>query len=316
MSRIDILLATYNGARYLPEQLASLSAQRHKDWRLLVRDDGSSDNSLDVVREWAGSIAQPVDIIEDGRTGLGASLNFAALLEASDAPYFACCDQDDVWLPGKLSVMLKAVQSEEDSAPGQEPVLAFSDLEVVDGALRPLAASFWEMSKLATDPVDLTIDRLMLRNVATGCAILGNARLRDLALPIPPGARMHDWWLMMVGAGLGTCVPVPETTVRYRQHGGNVVGASASGSLALLSRFAGDPRFALNKTLAARDNSQRQAAAFAERYGARLNTAEMHVVREYGAISRRRWWQRKTFLIRHRLGLGSPIYFLALLAVM
>lgn len=315
MSRIDILLATYNGARFLPEQLASLSAQSHTDWRLLVRDDGSSDNSLAIVREWARGISQPVEIIEDGRTGLGASLNFATLLEASDAPYFACCDQDDVWLPEKLSIMLKAVRSAEEAAQAGESVLAFSDLEVVDGALEPLAASFWKMSKLATDPDELTIDRLMLRNVATGCAILGNAPLRDTALPIPPGARMHDWWLMMVAAGLGICVPVPMATVRYRQHGGNVVGASSSGALALLSRFARDPRAALNKTMAARDNSQRQAAAFADRYRDRLDTTEICLVREYGAIARRGWWQRKTFLIRHRLGLGSPIFFFALLAV-
>lgn len=315
MSRIDILLATYNGAKYLPEQLASLAAQSHGDWRLLVRDDGSSDGSLDVVRAWAETVPNAVEIVEDGRKGLGASLNFAALLECSDAPYFACCDQDDVWLPEKLSVMLAAVKSAESLAADRVPVLAFSDLEVVDAALRPLAPSFWQMSRLATEPADLSLDRLMLRNVATGCATLGNARLREQALPIPPGARMHDWWLMMVAAGLGTCVPVPVATVRYRQHGGNVVGANESGTAAVLARFVREPRALIRKALSARDNSQRQAAAFAERFAGKGASAAMRVVVEYGALGTRGWWQRKAFLIRYRPGSGSPIFFLALLAV-
>lgn len=312
MSRIDILLATYNGARYLPEQLASLGAQTHADWRLLVRDDGSGDGTLDVVREWASTVSQPVEIIEDGRKGLGASQNFATLLARSDAPYFAFCDQDDAWLPDKLEIMLRAVQAGESTA---GPVLAFSDLFVVDDNLRQMAPSFWELSRIEPDAGDTTLARLIARNCVTGCASMGNAALRDLGLPVPEGARMHDWWLALVASAFGQLVPVRQPTIRYRQHGGNVVGAADSRSLALVEQALSRPRFYFDKAVAARDNSQRQARAFVERFGGRLTVEERTLVEGYGALRDTGFLARKAFMLRHRVGAGSPLFRLALLAV-
>src|SRR5829696_7008565 len=94
----DILLATFNGARFLPEQLASIEAQTHGGWRLIVRDDGSDDGTRSIIEAFAERHGERVRFLRDGRSQLGACGNFAALLEASDAPYFMFCDQDDVWL--------------------------------------------------------------------------------------------------------------------------------------------------------------------------------------------------------------------------
>lgn len=315
MSRIDILLAIYNGARFLPEQLASLTAQTHADWRLLVRDDGSNDGSLEVVRKWAAKVPQPVEIIADGRKGMGASLNFAALLEQSDAPWFAFCDQDDAWLPEKLAVMLEAVLREEKSAGQGAPVLSFSDLLVVDDKLAPVAPSFWELGRIDPAAGDTELSRLMVRNCVTGCASMGNAALRDFGLPVPGGARMHDWWLAMVASAFGSLVPVHQPTIRYRQHGGNVVGAADSRSMALVGQALSRPRFYYDKAVAARDNSQRQARAFAERFGDRLTAADRALVEGYGALSEQGVIARKAFMLRHGVGAGSPLFRLALLAV-
>lgn len=315
MSRIDLLLATYNGAKYLPEQLASLAKQTHSDWRLLVRDDGSSDDTLEVVRAWSETVPQPVEIIEDGRKGLGASLNFATLLEKSAAPYFAFCDQDDAWLPEKLEVMLRAVQAEEQRVGEEAPVLAFSDLLVVDDSLIAVAPSFWELSRIDPAAGDTELGRLMARNCVTGCASMGNAALRDAGLPIPAGARMHDWWLAMVASAFGSLVPVQQPTICYRQHGGNVVGATDSRSLALVGQAISRPRFYLDKARAARDNSQRQARAFAERFGDRLSQEERALVAGYGALADQGFLARKAFMLRHGVGAGSPLFRLALLAV-
>ncbi|MEL1249849.1 glycosyltransferase family 2 protein [Aurantiacibacter gilvus] len=315
MSRIDLLLATYNGAKYLPEQLASLATQTHGDWRLLVRDDGSSDDTLDVVRAWSETVSQPVEIVEDGRKGLGASLNFAALLEKSDAPYFAFCDQDDAWLPEKLEVMLRAIRSEESRIGEDASVLAFSDLLVVDDTLTQVAPSFWEISRIDPAAGDTELCRLMARNCVTGCASLGNAALRETGLPIPAGARMHDWWLAMVASAFGSLVPVHQPTIRYRQHGGNVVGAADSRSMALVGQAVSRPRFYFAKALAARDNSQRQARAFAERFGDQLPDEERALVEGYGALADQGFLARKAFMLRHRVGAGSPLFRLALLAI-
>lgn len=98
MAAVDILLATYNGARFLPEQLQSLIDQHFRDWRLIVRDDGSADDTLAI----------------------------------SDAPYFAFCDQDDVWKPDKLSRMVACLRQHEATVGAATPLLAFCDLEPVD----------------------------------------------------------------------------------------------------------------------------------------------------------------------------------------
>lgn len=313
MSRIDILLATYNGAKYLPEQLASLSAQTHADWRLLVRDDGSSDRSLEIVRQWAEGVSQPVEVIEDGRTGLGAAGNFAALLDCSDAPYFAFCDQDDVWLNDKLAKMLRRVRDCEVTEGAERPLLAFCDLTVVDENLQQIARSFWHLSRLSMTRSTLSTEQVMVRNPVTGCATLGNAALRKLALPISEDARMHDWWLALTASVVGGLRPVPIPLILYRQHGGNTIGAMNSGAFSLLKRFASSPRASLERALLARDRSQKQARAFAS---SRDQASGSHrLMAEYGDLASQPLWRRKWFLLRHGLGIHSPFYFLALLTV-
>ncbi len=301
MSRIDILLATYNGARFLPEQLASLAAQTHSDWRLLVRDDGSSDGSLEVVRDWARGVSQPVEIIEDGRTGLGASLNFAALLESSDAPYFACCDQDDVWLPEKLEVMLAALQAAEARAGADTPLMAYSDLCVVDGELRPIADSFQQFSRRPRLQPGRELRQVMMHNVVTGCASLGNAALRQMALPIPPEASMHDWWLAMVAAGLGELVWVPQATILYRQHGGNTLGANANDPLSQLRYVAGNASEALARSRKLLADTQRQAGAFVKRYYEALPDVDQAILRDYARLPEMSAAQRKAFFLRNKM---------------
>ncbi len=312
MSRIDILLATFNGAVFIRQQLDSLANQTHSDWRLLVRDDGSSDDTLKIVRDWAAESGRDVRIIEDGRKGLGASLNFAALMEASDAPYFAFCDQDDVWLPEKLVSLLARVQQVEKECGPNTPVMAFCDLEVVDSAMNHIKPSFWEFSRLRVAEDNQRLSELMVRNVVTGCASLGNAKLRDISLPIPKDARMHDWWLALVASGTGRCVSVRRSLVRYRQHGGNVIGANESDTLSLLRRFARDPGASWRRALTARDQSQLQAKAFARRFSGEIVGKEVEFLREYGDLSQRNWLARKAFVVRHGIGAGNPLFSLAL----
>ena len=301
MSRIDILLATYNGAKFLPEQLASLAAQSHQNWRLLVRDDGSNDGSLDVVRAWAGSVDQDVRIIEDGRVGLGASLNFAALLEQSDSPYFACCDQDDAWLSDKLAVMLAALQKREGDAGHATPLLAYSDLRVVDGDLQPIAESYQDYSRRPTLYAGRELRQVMMHNVVTGCASLGNAALRDRAMPIPPEASMHDWWLAMVAAGLGELVWVPQATILYRQHGGNTLGANANDPLSQLRYVMGNTGEAIARSRKLLADTQKQAGAFVRRYGNALPSDDLTILQDYAALPNTAFSTSKMFFIRNRI---------------
>ncbi len=301
MSRIDILLATYNGARFLPEQLASIAGQTHRNWRLIVRDDGSSDGSLDVVRGWARGVSQDVEIVEDGRTGLGASLNFAALLERSDAPYFAFCDQDDVWLPQKLSVMLDMLAEAESTSGAGTPINAYSDLRVVDGSLVTISDSFQTFSRRPRLHPGRELRQVMMHNVVTGCASLGNAALREKALPVPPEASMHDWWLAMVAAGLGKLVFVPEATILYRQHGGNTLGANANDPLSQVRYVATNAGHALSRCRKLLADTQVQAGAFVERYGDQLPGPDRQILSDYAQLPRRGIAARKEFFLRNKM---------------
>jgi glycosyltransferase involved in cell wall biosynthesis len=301
MATIDILLATYNGARYLPEQLRSLEQQTFTDWRLIVRDDGSTDGSLAIVEEWAARSGAELRVLGDGRKGLGACGNFGALLEASDAPYFALCDQDDVWLPEKLSRMLEAVKVAEDRRGSDTPMLAYSDLSVVDSDLREIHPSFRFFATWHAPEPGRLLQKLTIQAAVTGCASLGNAALRLAALPIPTEAAMHDWWLSLVAAGLGELVDLQESTVLYRQHGMNTVGAKSFSFKAAIRRFLGNPAASVARTRSIIDRTQRQARVFAARFSGKVDEGRLDQVRQYGCLSTRSFWERKRFVVQNRL---------------
>ena len=206
---VEILLASYNGARFLPDQLASLSAQTHRDWRLTWRDDGSTDDCAAILDRFGG-LRLP------GDARLGVTAGFAALLAARDrdAAAYAFCDQDDVWLPGKLESGLALL--------ADGPAMVCGRLTLVDAALRPLG-----LSPAPRRPA--CFGDALVENRATGCTVLLNqaaAALMDA--PWPPGVVMHDWWAMLCVLAAGGAVAYQaEPQILYRQHGGNVVGIQA-----------------------------------------------------------------------------------------
>ena len=110
---IDILLATYNGETFLDEQLDSIAAQAHGDWRLIARDDGSSDRTPEILEAFRMRHPGKVVVLEDGDGNLGLVQNFSRLMAHSDAPYAAFCDQDDVWMPEKLALSLAKMRELE-----------------------------------------------------------------------------------------------------------------------------------------------------------------------------------------------------------
>jgi glycosyltransferase involved in cell wall biosynthesis len=223
---IEVVLPTFNGAPYLEQQVASIDEQTLRPQRLLVRDDGSSDGTLqllDCLQERYGLwlLRLPTDC------NLGCRANVNRLLEATTAPYVALADQDDVWLPQKLERSWAVLRQREASLGEGLPLLVHSDLNLVDGRGESLGCTYLQRQHLdprRTDPVDLA-----LTNVVTGCTAFMNRALLDHALPIPSDALMHDWWLALVASLLGEISFLPEATVLYRQHASNVLGASGLG---------------------------------------------------------------------------------------
>ena len=218
---IFILLATYNGEKYLPEQIKSLQNQTFTDWKLLIRDDGSTDKTINIIIEYAASDSR-INLISDELKRIGACQSFSELLNyAAEADYVMFCDQDDVWLPNKIEVSIhtiKRIENENDMA-----ALAHTDLIVVNENLEVKSKSYWDYHNI--NPERKKINHLLIANTVTGCTIIINKKLMNLGYPIPNGVFMHDWWFALLASIFGTIETIHEPLILYRQHSSNSVGA-------------------------------------------------------------------------------------------
>jgi glycosyltransferase involved in cell wall biosynthesis len=303
--RVDILLATYNGERFIERQLDSILPQIHSGCRLLVRDDGSSDKTVPILKRFAAQQPDRIVVLDDGCPRQGACQSFARLLRHSDADYVALCDQDDVWLPGRIDRPLERIQAVEKRHGTDMPVLAHTDLVVVDQNLRTISPSFWSYSNLDSSG-GRGLNRLLVQNAVTGCASLMNRALVRLASPIPNTAvPMHDWWLALVASAFGRIESIPEATVLYRQHPRNCLGATRY-DIRYVIRRAWEVLFGggVSRRLQV---SQRQARIFLRRFASQLNQRHRELLKDFlslrsvSSVCRRRLMMKHHFFGYGRL---------------
>jgi glycosyltransferase involved in cell wall biosynthesis len=219
--RIAILLSTYDGAAFLPEQLASLEAQTHDDWVLFWRDDASHDESSRIMEAFADRTGRVIPV-PSPEGHVGATASFMTLLRTAAGQPFAAiafADQDDVWLAEKLARGLTALEAEG----AHRPVIYCARQILVDAALNRIGLSH-SLPRRPGFPASLT------QNVATGCTVMLNPEAAQrIARSRPSPASLHDWWCyLLVTAAGGAFVMDDEPVVLYRQHPGNLVGAPAS----------------------------------------------------------------------------------------
>lgn len=312
-TRVDILLATYNGAEYLADQIESLYRQDHTHWRVLARDDGSRDDTPAILRRYADQDPERFVLVGQDGANLGFVGNFARLMEHSTADYLTFCDQDDVWLPEKLTVSLNRMRELEATRGVETPLLVHTDVRVVDSELGEIAPSIWAYQGMDPAAGD-TLNRLLIRNVVVGCAAMFNKPLKELALPMPKEAKAHDWWITLVAAGLGAVSHVTAPTVLYRQHTGNAIGAVPLGhntvfanARAFVSGF-DDYRSRLMRSFV-------QAEAFRARYGNALSEADRSLLDDASGIPSAKAWRRLHSLAKWRMTPPGPVNFLAIAAL-
>lgn len=217
LPRIDVLLATYNGAAYLRAQIDSVMAQKDVEVRLLARDDGSTDATPAILQEYAAHFPGRVIVIPKSGSTRGATDNFLALLaRESDADYFAFCDQDDVWPQDRLQAAI-----------GQLQALG-TGLRLYCGAVTYVDRNLHELGN-SSRPVRPSFGNALVENIAQGCTMVFDASLRRMiAENLPTRAAIHDWWLYLVAAAFGRVVFDPVPRLLYRQHGGNEVGGGVN----------------------------------------------------------------------------------------
>lgn len=300
-STVDIVLSVYNGGRYIAEQIRSIQAQTYQDWRLWIRDDGSSDDSKNEMEEIAATDGRIHSYGGDGKN-LGSGPGFGWLLERlpQNARYVFCSDADDVWLPGKIEISIAAMLRAE-ADPG--PILVHTDMVVTDERLQMVHASLWRYVGIQPDPVSLC--RLLTHNVVTGPTILMNRDLFKQVCPIPPEAAYQDTWIALVAAAFGRTVALSEPTVLYRRHkrsstsNTRVRGQRAPGLAGLVEKLVGRPGRA-REIRAWVLATARQAEAFLLQYGPLLSADDRELLREYSSIPGLSFLPRKLSLIRSR----------------
>lgn len=216
MDKVQVLLSTYNGEKYIKEQIESILSQKEVEINLLIRDDGSSDRTLEIIEEFAVNNTN-ITVYKD--KNMGPAKSFMDLVNKSgEYDYFAFSDQDDVWKPKKLISAINMLKEKEN-----EPSLYMSALEVVDTNL----------NTIETKKVDgnFSFEGEMIRNFATGCTQVFNKKLCDIIKQYNPNyIIMHDSWLTRVCYAIGGNVIIDENSyIKYRQHEGNVLGYKDDG---------------------------------------------------------------------------------------
>jgi len=287
LDRVDILLSTYNGQKYIKEQLNSIFNQSYKNFRVIVRDDGSHDATLEIVKGY------DVEILESNEN-LGAKISFASLLEyalnSSNSRYFMFADQDDVWHEDKIALSLAKIQEIERQQTKPIPLLVHTNLRVVNERLQTIDDSFWHYSKI--NPTKNSFNRLLVQNTVTGCTMLFNRELANLSLPISHQAIMHDWWIALVASAFGKIVPLFEATINYRQHHFNDTGAKSFNLDYIIEKIFS------NESLL---KYQKQGKAFLENYNYKLSDSTKTVLEGFYNLNQESYFKRVNYMIQSKL---------------
>jgi hypothetical protein len=291
---VDILLATRQGESYLEAQLDSLLAQTWPNVRIIASDDGSTDGTVRILRDYAQRYPGRLVVLDNSQRAGGVIPNFNRLVAASAAPYVCFCDQDDRWLPSRVASGVQAIQEVERRHPGLDlPILAHSDLALIDREGHLIDSSMWRFQHL--DPAIASAPaRILTQNVVTGCAMTVNRAALRQACPVPLEAVMHDWWLAAWCSGRGVVVTVPQALVQYRQHASNTVGAKRwDRSWILTALLSGRVPFGDVRT--SRERTARQAAALA----LTGNDPLARLAGQYARLADASWPMRRYLIVRY-----------------
>lgn len=220
---IAILMATYNGEKYLGEQLESLLSQTYQDFIIYISDDHSTDATYKIIQDYQKQYPNKIFFFQNNSQYHGAKYNFMQLMIQCKEEYVMLCDQDDVWKPQKIEITMQKIHQLEEKYGKDTPILVHTDLEVVNESLQTISPSFKEL--IHVDYSRIQLHQLIVQNILTGCTALYNRALSNLLTVEPPYMIMHDWWLILVASAFGIVDHVDQKTILYRQHSKNVVGA-------------------------------------------------------------------------------------------
>ena len=294
---VDILMATFNGEKYLNEQLTSLEHQTWSQWRLTVCDDGSSDRTVEILEEFQRRMGkEKVRIIRNDPPTGSAKNNFIQMLKECGGQYIMCCDQDDLWHTDKIKKTLGCMCRMEEKYGRQTPLMVHTDLRVVNEALHELHPGFHKYVDLFHDG---RLSHELIQNQVTGCTVMINGALRSYLDRIDDfdSILMHDHWLAITAIVFGKIGYLNVATIDYRQHGDNSVGAANARSFSYLWK-----RFCRGKSDFRQDmkKSTEQCAYFCRIYASCIENKKMlQLLDEYASLYAKTKMARMTAFFRY-----------------
>ncbi len=222
---IAVVIATYNGEKYLKQQVDSLLNQTYKNIKIYLHDDNSKDKTFQIISELSEKNPNKIVKLDYPAQG-GAAANFLSMLKYVDEPYVMFCDQDDVWLEEKIEVSYNKIVEMEEKWSSETPCTAFTDLKIVDSDLNIISESFMKYTN--HNPYNTKCHQLLVKNVTPGCAMILNKALMQLAMKYNDVKKlqMHDRWALILASIFGKVEFIDKSMMLYRQHGNNEVGAT------------------------------------------------------------------------------------------
>ncbi|MDD4371350.1 MAG: glycosyltransferase family 2 protein [Anaerostipes sp.] len=214
---VTILLATCNAETYLKAQLESIGAQSYENWNLVIGDNNSTDQTLDIIQSFEEKYPGQVSVVSmnseiDGVVGI-----FVHLIQDSHGPYFMFCDQDDVWKPDKIYLSLQKMEALEERYGKGTPILVHSDLSVVNENLEMIAESYFQYANI---PKRISLNQLVIQNSTVDCTIMINRSLQNFFLQSLPVNKIlsHGYWSALIARVFGKIGFVNEPTMYHRRH--------------------------------------------------------------------------------------------------
>lgn len=275
---ISILLAAYNGEKYIGKQIESLLAQTVQDFKLYICDDGSTDRTLSIITEYAGQYPKKIFVAQNKVNSGGAKYNFIQMMIRHKDDYVMLCDQDDVWLQNKIEKTLAKMNSMEALYGDSMPLLVFTDLKVVDSRLKIISDSY--QKTMAADFSKTSLHHIMVQNILAGCTAMYNKALADIIRNSPDYMVMHDWWLILLASAFGQIGVVDEQTILYRQHETNDTGVKKARSLKHIAYEVSH----YSKMAAAINQTYMQADSLLKMYRDRLSEGQIKLLISYSSI--------------------------------
>ncbi len=305
MSTVNIIMSTYNGARYIAQQIDSILDSGYTDWSLFITDDVSQDDTVEIIEQYVALYPERITLYRN-TTNKGAGKNFLESLylfsrrgqaaeglpkSSNEAKYYMFCDQDDVWEKTKIEDTLYRMKLMEKKYGKDKPALVFTDATVVNSRLKVTESSFYKSNRLNVSNVGFA--GLLMENKCIGCTMMMNRALLDRYTIVPEYARMHDYWVALIASAFGHISYLPVKSLKYRQHEDNVIGGC--NYICYISNRISNFKSQKNSL---REN-QLQAEEFDKIYGTLLDEKKKVLLKQFIDMQNKSWCARRVCIIRN-----------------